>query len=32
LRPEGNLLVEVTHPDFQGGGGPVTSKVTYKKS
>jgi hypothetical protein len=31
LSAEGNLLVEVTHPDFQGGGGPVTSKATYKK-
>jgi hypothetical protein len=28
----GNLIVESTRPDFQGGGGPVTTKTTYKKS
>jgi hypothetical protein len=28
----GNLLVETTRPDFQGGGGPITTKMTYKKS
>lgn len=27
----GTLLVESTRPDFQGGGGPVTTKATYKK-
>ena len=32
LDPDGNLLVETTRPDFQGGGGPVTTKATYKKS
>jgi hypothetical protein len=31
LAPDGTLLVEVTRPDFQGGGGPVTTKLTYKK-
>ena len=28
----GNLVVETTRPDFQGGGGPVTTKMSYKKS
>jgi hypothetical protein len=28
----GNLLVESTRPDFQGGGGPITTKMTYKKN
>jgi len=30
--PEGAMLVETTFPDFQGGGGPITSKATYKKN
>ena len=32
LDPSGNLLVESTRPDFQGGGAPITTKTTYKKS
>jgi hypothetical protein len=32
LDSSGNLLVETTRPDFQGGGSPVTTKTTYKKS
>ena len=32
LDSTGNLIVESTRPDFQGGGGPVTTKSTYKKS
>jgi len=32
LDPTGNLVVESTRPDFQGGGAPVTTKMTYKKS
>ena len=32
LDTTGNLVVETTRPDFQGGGAPVTVKVTYKKS
>ena len=32
LGADGALLVEVTRPDFQGGGAPVTSKATYKKN
>jgi hypothetical protein len=32
LDPSGTLLVESTRPDFQGGGGPVTTKSTYKKN
>jgi len=31
LGADGVLQVETTRPDFQGGG-PVTTKVTYKKS
>ena len=31
LNTDGTLLVESTRPDFQGGGGPVTGKATYKK-
>ena len=31
LNTDGTLLVEVTRPDFQGGGAPVTTKATYKK-
>ncbi len=30
--PDGTLMVETTFPDFQGGGGPITTKATYKKS
>jgi hypothetical protein len=30
--PDGTLMVETTFPDFQGGGGPITTKTTYKKS
>jgi hypothetical protein len=32
LDPSGNLIVESTRPDFQGGGAPITSKFTYKKN
>jgi hypothetical protein len=32
LDPSGNLLVDTTRPDFQGGGAPVTTKSTYKKN
>ena len=32
LDPAGNLVVDVTRPDFQGGGGPITTKMTYKKN
>jgi len=32
LNADGTLLVEMTRPDFQGGGAPVTTKATYKKS
>ena len=32
LDPSGNLIVVTTRPDFQGGGAPVTTKITYKKS
>jgi hypothetical protein len=32
LDASGNLVVESTRPDFQGGGGPITTKATYKKS
>ena len=32
LDPSGNLIVVSTRPDFQGGGSPVTTKATYKKS
>lgn len=32
LDPSGNLIVESTRPDFQGGGAPITTKLTYKKS
>jgi len=31
LDPSGNLLIESTRPDFQGGGAPITTKMTYKK-
>lgn len=30
--PEGTMVVETTFPDFQGGGGPITTKATYKKA
>lgn len=30
--PDGTMIVETTFPDFQGGGGPITSKAAYKKS
>lgn len=29
--PDGTMVVETTFPDFQGGGGPITTKATYKK-
>lgn len=32
LDAAGNLVVETTRPDFQGGGAPITTKATYKKS
>ena len=32
LDPSGNLVVVSTRPDFQGGGSPVTTKATYKKT
>jgi hypothetical protein len=32
LDASGNLLVVSTRPDFQGGGAPVTTKMTYKKA
>ena len=28
----GTLGVETTRPDFQGGGGPITTKAIYKKN
>jgi hypothetical protein len=31
LDPSGALVVESTRPDFQGGGAPITAKLTYKK-
>jgi hypothetical protein len=31
LDPSGNLLIESTRPDFQGGGAPITTKLMYKK-
>ena len=31
LDSTGNLVVESTRPDFQGGGAPITTKMTYKK-
>ena len=30
--PDGTMILETTFPDFQGGGGPITSKAAYKKS
>src|SRR6476660_6386882 len=32
LDATGNLVVDTTRPDFQGGGGPITTKSTYKKN
>ena len=32
LDPSGTLVVESTRPDFQGGGAPVTTTMTYKKN
>ena len=32
LDPSGSLIVETTRPDFQGGGAPITTKSTYKKT
>ena len=32
LDPSGNMLIESTRPDFQGGGAPITTKATYKKN
>lgn len=32
LDTAGNLVVETTRPDYQGGGAPITTKTTYKKS
>jgi hypothetical protein len=32
LDDAGNLVVESTRPDFQGGGAPITTKMTYKKN
>jgi hypothetical protein len=31
LGADGVLTMETTRPDMQGGGGPVTTKATYKK-
>ena len=31
LGPDGTLTIDSTRPDFQGGGGPVTEKLIYKK-
>ncbi len=30
--PNGTMVVETTFPDFQGGGGPITTKSSYKKA
>jgi hypothetical protein len=30
--PDGTMIVETTFPDFQGGGGPITTKASYKKN
>jgi len=32
LGTDGTLQIDLTRPDFQGGGGPVTTKASYKKS
>ena len=31
LGSDGTLTIDSTRPDFQGGGGPVTEKLIYKK-
>ena len=31
LGADGTLTIDSTRPDFQGGGGPVTEKLVYKK-
>ena len=31
LGTDGTLTMDSTRPDFQGGGAPVTTKLTYKK-
>jgi hypothetical protein len=30
--PDGTMIVETTFPDFQGGGGPITTKASYRKA
>lgn len=32
LDGSGNLVVDTTRPDFQGGGAPIITKATYKKN
>jgi hypothetical protein len=32
LDAAGNLVVDSTRPDFQGGGAPITTHATYKKN
>jgi hypothetical protein len=32
LDAAGTMTVESTRPDFQGGGAPITTKTTYRKS
>jgi hypothetical protein len=32
LSADGSLVTETTVPDFQGGGAPIITKATYKKS
>jgi hypothetical protein len=32
IDPSGNLIIDSVRPDFQGGGGPITTKLTYKKN
>jgi hypothetical protein len=32
ISADGSLVTETTVPDFQGGGAPITTKATYKKS
>jgi len=31
LGADGTLTLDSTRPDFQGGGGPITTKLVYKK-
>jgi hypothetical protein len=31
LGTDGTLTVDITRPDFQGGGAPITTKLVYKK-